>query len=89
MNARTAVPDPGWAQTWRELREFAWALLLIDLIALGLGALAARPMGAFAYKVGVGLAAFVTLCFMFLIGSNLLIAWVIWWWRGRHRVSAE
>lgn len=80
--------DPGWAQTWRELGQLAWALLLIDLIAIGLGALAARPMGSLAHKVGFGLAIFVTLCFTFLIAGNLLVAWLAWWWRRRRTRSA-
>ena len=78
-------PDPRWTETWRELRQLAWALLLIDAIAIGLGALAARPMGAFAYKLGVGLAIFVTVCFLLLLGANLLIAAVIDWWRSMRR----
>lgn len=73
--------------TWRELRQVAGMLLLIDLIAIGLGALAARPMGAFARLVGVGLAAFVTLCFAVLVGTNLLAAWFTWWWQKRRRAS--
>ncbi|MEX2179580.1 MAG: hypothetical protein WD801_12770 [Gemmatimonadaceae bacterium] len=78
-----APPDPSWQQTWRELRLLAWAILLIDLIAIGLGFLAARPMGSSAPKVGVGLAVFVTVCFTVLIGGNLLAAWLMWWWRKR------
>lgn len=79
-----APQDPGWVETWRELGQFAWALFLIDLIAIGLGALAARPMGAFAHKVGVGLAVFVTTCFVVLVSGNLLIASLVWWWRRRR-----
>lgn len=81
--------DPSWVETWRELRQLAWAIFLIDLIALGLGALAARPMGAFAQKVGIGLAIFVTLCFAILIGGNLIVATVVWWWRKRRRAASR
>jgi hypothetical protein len=82
-------PDPGWQQTWRELRELAWAIFLIDLIAIGLGFLAARPMGSFAQKVGVGVAVFVTVCFAVLIGGNLLVAWFLWWRQKRRRAAVN
>lgn len=78
-------PDPAWVETRRELGQLLWALLLIDAIAIGLGALAARPMGAFAYKVGLGLAAFVTVCFLVLILGNLAVAAVFEWRRKRRR----
>jgi hypothetical protein len=77
--------DPAWTETWRELGQLAWAILLLDLVAIGLGALAARAMGDFARKVGVGLAVFLTVCFLVLIGSNLVIASLFWWWRTRRR----
>lgn len=79
-----APRDPAWVETWRELGQLGWAILLIDLIAVGLGFLAARPMGPFARKAGLGLAAFVTVCFAVLIGANLLIATIAWWWRRRR-----
>lgn len=82
-----APRDPSWIETWRELGQIGWAILLIDVIALALGFLAARPMGSFAQKVGLGLAAFVTVCFLFLIGGNLLIAGVAWWWHKRRRAT--
>ena len=78
-------PDPAWVETRRELGQLLWALLLIDAIAIGLGALAARPLGAFAYKVGLGLAAFVTVCFLVLILGNLAVAAIFEWRRRRRR----
>ena len=80
--------DPSWAETWRELGQLAWAIFVIDLVAVGLGALAARPMGEVARAVGVGLAVFITMCFLVLIGGNLLIASAVWWWRKQRRESA-
>ena len=79
------VKDPSWLETRRELGLLAWAVLLIDLIALGLGALAARSMGAFAYKVGLGIAIFVTICFIVLVGGNLVVAILARLWRRRLR----
>lgn len=76
-----------WIDTRRELAQLVWAVLLIDAIALGLGALAARPMGAVAYKVGAGLAVFVTVAFTLIIAGNLVVESLANWWitrRGRN-----
>jgi hypothetical protein len=72
-----------WIDTRRELAQMAWAVLLIDAIAIGLGALASRPMGSFAFKVGVGLAVFVTVCFAFVIGGNLIVEAFVHRWLER------
>jgi hypothetical protein len=50
-----APPDPSLQQTWREWHQLAWAILLIDLVALGLGALAARLIVTVAHEVELGL----------------------------------
>lgn len=76
-----------WTDTRRELGQLAWAVLLIDLIAIGLGALAARPMGPFAFKVGLGLAGFVTVCFVVLIAGNLVVESLVNWWLTRRKRS--
>ena len=70
--------------TRRELAQIAWAVLLLDLIAVGLGFLAAPYMGAEARWVGVGLAAWVTLVFVVLVSLNLLVVWVAGAWRRRR-----
>ena len=73
-----------WIDTRRELGQLAWAVLLIDAIAIGLGALAARPMGSFAFKVGVALAVFVTVAFGFVVVGNLAIESMANWWINRR-----
>jgi hypothetical protein len=47
--------------------------MLIDLLAVGLGALASRPMGPFAFRLGLGLAVLVTICFVLLIVGTLAV----------------
>jgi hypothetical protein len=49
-----------WDATRRELAQLAWAVGLIDGIAIGLGAVAALHVGPFARTIGLLLAAFVT-----------------------------
>ena len=72
-----------WSDTRQELGQLAWAILLIDLIAIGLGALASRPMGPFALKIGIGLAVFITVCFAVIIGGNLAIEAIADRWMSR------
>ena len=72
-----------WADTRRELAQLSWAVLLIDAIAIGLGALASRPMGSFALKVGFGLAIFVTVCFAVVILGSLGVESIAGWWYSR------
>lgn len=71
--------------TRRDLGQLAWAVLLIDLIALGLGALAARSVGGGAYWIGVGLAAFVTVAFLLVVALNLGAVGLARLWTRRHR----
>jgi hypothetical protein len=82
------MPRRSWRgssiETRRELAQLTWAVLLIDAIAIGLGGLASRPMGPFAWKVGVGLAVFVTLCFAVLIAGNLVVESFANWWITRR-----
>ncbi len=73
-----------WAETRHELGQFLWAVALIDVIAIGLGVLAARPMGSFAIKVGVGLAIFATVVFALFVGASLGVEWMANWWVTRH-----
>lgn len=77
-----------WADTRRELAQLAWAVLLIDAIAIGLGALAARPMGSFALKVAFGLAIFVTVCFAGIVLGNLGVESIASWWYSRKSNAA-
>jgi hypothetical protein len=74
----------GWSDTRQELGQLVWAILLIDLIAVGLGALASRSMGPFALKVGIGLAVFITVCFAVIIGGNLAIEAIAHRWMSRN-----
>lgn len=75
----------GWAETRRELAQLMWAVGLIDLAAIGLGALASRPMGSFAIKVGIGLAVFVTVVFGLFAAASLGVEWIANWWVTRRR----
>ena len=70
--------------TRRELAQIAWAVMLLDLIAVGLGFLAAPYMGAGARWIGVGIAAWVTLVFAVLVSLNLLVAWVVSYFNKRR-----
>jgi hypothetical protein len=74
-----------WTETARELRQIAWAVLLIDLIAIGVGALASRSMGESAFLIGIGLALFVTLCFGLIVAGNLAAESLANWWLGRRK----
>lgn len=78
-----------WIETRRELGQLTWAVLLIDVIAVGLGALASRAMGTFALKVGVGLAAFVTTTFVLLAAGNLGVEAIAHRWTTRKSEDAE
>ena len=61
---------------------------MIDLIAIGLGGLASRPMGPFAWKIGIGLAVYVTVCFAVLIAGNLAAESFANWWITRRDTRA-
>ena len=74
-----------WTETRRELAQLIWAIALIDVISIGLGALASRAMGAFALKVGVGLAAFATVAFVALVLGNLGAEFLAHRWLDRDR----
>ena len=76
-----------WIETRRELGQVAWAVMLIDLIAIGLGALASRPMGPMALKFGLVLAGVVTVSFTLMIAANLAIEAGANWWLTRRAGS--
>ena len=55
-----APPDPSDKEspaTRRDLKQIASAVILIDAMAIGLGALAARFLGSGGYWIGLALAA--------------------------------
>ena len=62
-----------WIDTRRELGQIAWAVMLIDAIAIGLGALASRAMGREVFFLGFVLAGFVTVVFAVIVVGNLVI----------------
>jgi len=64
-------------------------VLSIDAIAVILGGLGSRHLGSGMWLVGLGLAAYVTLCFTLLIVGNLAIECLAGWWLGwlAHRRS--
>lgn len=70
------APSDERMETRRELLRLAWAVALLDLFAVAIGALAAPYVGREALWFGVGLAAFVTLVFALLAGGNLAIVWL-------------
>jgi hypothetical protein len=74
-----------WIDTRRELGQIAWAVLLIDLTAVGLGALASRPLGRGAFFLGIALAALTTVAFVLLLAGNLFVEWAVNWWLTRKR----
>ena len=74
-----------WIDTRRELAQLVWAVLLIDLIAIGLGALFSRSVGTFAIRIGVGVAIFVTACFALIVAGNLAVELVAHWWQSREK----
>jgi hypothetical protein len=73
-----------WFETRRELAQLTWAVVFIDAIALGIGALASRAVGPIAMKVGIGLAVFVTTVFIFVISANLAAESLAYWWIERR-----
>lgn len=74
-----------WIDTRRELAQLAWAVFLIDLVAIGLGALFSRSVGTFAIRLGVGVAIFVTFCFGLIVAGNLAVEQVAHWWQSRGK----
>ena len=63
-------PCGSWEATRRELGEHAYGVLSIDAIAVILGGLGSRHLGSGMWLAGLGLAAYVTLCFAVLIGGH-------------------
>jgi hypothetical protein len=61
--------------------------MLIDLIAIGLGALASRAMGPEVFFLGFVLAGLATVAFVVIVIGNLVIEHVANWWitRNDHR----
>ena len=57
-------------------------MLSIDAIAVILGGLASRHLGSGMWLAGLGLAAYITLCFAVLIVGNLAIECLAGWWLG-------
>ena len=82
-------PCGSWEATRRELGEYAYGVLSIDAIAVILGGLGSRHLGSGMWLAGLGLAAYVTLCFTLLIVGNLAIECLAGWWLGwlAHRRS--
>ena len=75
-----------WIDTRRELGQIVWAVLLIDLIAIGLGALASRTMGSDVLVLGFVLAGIATVVFVVIVAGNLVIEYLANWWITRaHR----
>jgi hypothetical protein len=69
----------------RELGEYAYGVLLIDAIAVILGGgLGSRHLGREMWLVGLGLAAYVTICFAVLIAGDLTFQWGIRWGSNRR-----
>jgi hypothetical protein len=52
---------------------------------VGLGALFSRSVGAFAIRLGAGVAIFVTVCFALIVGGNLAVEHVAHWWQSRGK----
>ena len=69
-----------WIDTRRELGQIVWAVLVIDLIAIGLGALASRTMGSDVLVLGFVLAGIATLVFVVIVVGNLVIEHLANWW---------
>jgi hypothetical protein len=78
-----------WVDTRRELARIAWAVLLIDVIAIGLGALADRAMGGDVFFLGLVLAGVVTLVFTLIIVGNLAIEYAMHRWMTRRARSGR
>ena len=77
-----------WIDTKRELALIAWAVLLIDVIAVGLATLANKAMGGGVFFWGPVLVVYVTTVFVLIIGMNLLFEYCHHRWvsrRGRGR----
>lgn len=74
--------------TRRDLAQIAWAVLLLDLVAIGLGLLAAPYIGTGALWIGVTLAVWVTVAFALIVGLNLAVVWIASLWRRRRAERA-
>jgi len=74
----------GWEETKRELKGLAWAVLLIDAIAISLGLLATRASGENYVMLGILMAAVTTIVFALLVGGNLLVEAIAARWIDRR-----
>jgi hypothetical protein len=72
-------------RTRRELTEYAYGILTLDTIAVVVGGVASRHLGAEMWLVGVGLGAYVSLCALILILGDLAIQRVIDQWERCRR----
>ena len=85
------MPEPSptsWAETRREVGEMGIAVLSIDVIALCVGGLISRALGAEMWMLAAVVAAYVTLCFAVLISANIAVAYGLEWWASRCRSSS-
>jgi membrane protein YdbS with pleckstrin-like domain len=69
--------DQQSVETERELKQLAYSVALLDLIALGIGCLFARVMGPITIWLGAGVAVFVTLVFVLIWICNVAVVWLI------------
>ena len=73
-----------WLDTKRELALIAWAVFLIDLIAIGVATLANKAMGGGVFFWGPLLAIYLTTVFAIIVAVNLAIEYAIHLWHGRE-----
>lgn len=73
-----------WIDTKRELKLIGWAVLLIDLIAIGLAMIANKAMGGGVFFWGPVLAIYVTTIFALLVMANLAIEYTVHRWHNRQ-----
>jgi hypothetical protein len=78
-------PCGSWETTRRELGHQASGVLQLAAVPVITGGLVSRHLGSGMWLAGLGLAAFVTLCFAMVILGNLAIECLAGWWLGRRR----
>jgi hypothetical protein len=79
-----------WIDTKRELALIAWAVFLIDLVAIGVATLANKAMDGGVFFWGPVLAIYVTTVFAIIVAVNLAIEYAIHLWHSREaRLSAR
>ena len=81
----TESPCRNWTDARREPWDRAFAVLSLDTIPVAIGGIVSRHLGPEMWLMGIGVAAWVTLCFAVLILGDLALRCVLGcWWNTRR-----